>query len=401
MPFTPLALQTAEMIYYRPITAPPMLIEGILPSGLTVLSGDSKIGKSWLVLWLCLKSCKGEEVWGIPTRKQDVVYLALEDRESRIQKRMHLLTEDPPQNLYITFTCGKIGAELEDQIRDAIKEHPDTGVIFIDTLQKIREGMGGNANIYAKDYQDISSLKTIADDKGIGIVLVHHTKKERTGDDIFDDTSGSKAVQGASDTSLILRKDDRFGDMATLSITGRDVEDRQLRLKKNGVVWNLVEVLDREAIHREAIPPFLFKIAELVLNEGTYKGTISDLLKTIGETDLAPHVASKQIARFGGEVFSPLDLEVFSQRRATAREYTIRLRLSCDANDADDAKRRREKLASLRGDVIESSSTADGSDASTSLPETASQPSLASLPEPEKDNGFRDITPEDDVPFDI
>ena len=47
--------------------------------------------RSWMVLWLCLQISKGEPVWGIPTRKTDVVYLALEDREWRIQQRMQEL----------------------------------------------------------------------------------------------------------------------------------------------------------------------------------------------------------------------------------------------------------------------------------------------------------------------
>ena len=72
----------AETLYYKPLAHPRMLIDGILADGLAVMAGDSKIGKSWMVLWLCLQISKGEPVWGIPTRKTDVVYLALEDRES-------------------------------------------------------------------------------------------------------------------------------------------------------------------------------------------------------------------------------------------------------------------------------------------------------------------------------
>ena len=75
----------AETLYYKPLAHPRMLIDGILADGLAVMAGDSKIGKSWMVLWLCLQISKGEPVWGIPTRKTDVVYLALEDREWRIQ----------------------------------------------------------------------------------------------------------------------------------------------------------------------------------------------------------------------------------------------------------------------------------------------------------------------------
>ena len=64
----------AETLYYKPLAHPRMLIDGILADGLAVMAGDSKIGKSWMVLWLCLQISKGEPVWGIPTRKTDVVY---------------------------------------------------------------------------------------------------------------------------------------------------------------------------------------------------------------------------------------------------------------------------------------------------------------------------------------
>ena len=59
----------AETLYYKPLAHPRMLIDGILADGLAVMAGDSKIGKSWMVLWLCLQISKGEPVWGIPTRK--------------------------------------------------------------------------------------------------------------------------------------------------------------------------------------------------------------------------------------------------------------------------------------------------------------------------------------------
>ena len=63
----------AETLYYKPLAHPRMLIDGILADGLAVMAGDSKIGKSWMVLWLCLQISKGEPVRGIPTRKTDVV----------------------------------------------------------------------------------------------------------------------------------------------------------------------------------------------------------------------------------------------------------------------------------------------------------------------------------------
>ena len=40
----------AETLYYKPLAHPRMLIDGILADGLAVMAGDSKIGKSWMVL---------------------------------------------------------------------------------------------------------------------------------------------------------------------------------------------------------------------------------------------------------------------------------------------------------------------------------------------------------------
>ena len=112
----------AETLYFKPIDHPKMLIEGILSNGLAILSGDSKIGKSWMVLWFCLKLAKEEPIWGLPTAKTNVVYLALEDKDWRVQDRLQKLTGDPPNNLRLGFSCGKIGKKLELQIEDTLKD---------------------------------------------------------------------------------------------------------------------------------------------------------------------------------------------------------------------------------------------------------------------------------------
>ena len=131
-----LQLIDADTLYYKPLAHPKMLIDGVLSDGLAILAGDSKIGKSWMVLWLCLQISRGEAVWGLPTRKTDVVYLALEDREWRVQQRMQELTDSPPENLRFGFSCGQLGAELEGQIEDAVrfKARMDTEPGFLSEL---------------------------------------------------------------------------------------------------------------------------------------------------------------------------------------------------------------------------------------------------------------------------
>ena len=128
-----LQLIDADTLYYKPLAHPKMLIDGVLSDGLAILAGDSKIGKSWMVLWLCLQISRGEAVWGLPTRKTDVVYLALEDREWRVQQRMQELTEGAKHVLgwkspHYVYHCNQ-APSLKLLLRD-FKLSDDIGLRF-------------------------------------------------------------------------------------------------------------------------------------------------------------------------------------------------------------------------------------------------------------------------------
>ena len=362
----------AETLYYKPLEHPKMLIDGVLSDGLAIMAGDSKIGKSWMVLWMCLQISKGEPVWGLPTRKTDVVYLALEDREWRVQQRMQDLTDTPPDNLHFGFSCGQLGAELESQIEDVLKDYPSTGLLFIDTLQMVRDNVSAKVNAYAQDYKDLSSLKKIADNHGICIFVVHHTRKERDGGNIFNDMTGSTGIMGVADTGMILRKDDRFGDNATLCITGSDVEEKKLKMQMCGVKWEITEELSADDLRKERIPDFVFKVVDYLFEHRQFEGTVTELLAAVGNTELKPNVASKYLTRFYSEVFAPMGITYEYRKTAAAR--TINLALN-DGADGNDGLSGTERLASLRAK----------NDGRSSLPNSPSQSSFASWEEVDDD----------------
>ena len=362
----------AETLYYKPLEHPKMLIDGVLSDGLAIMAGDSKIGKSWMVLWMCLQISKGEPVWGLPTRKTDVVYLALEDREWRVQQRMQDLTDTPPENLHFGFSCGQLGAELESQIEDVLKDYPSTGLLFIDTLQMVRDNVSAKVNAYAQDYKDLSSLKKIADNHGICIFVVHHTRKERDGGNIFNDMTGSTGIMGVADTGMILRKEDRFGDNATLCITGRDVEEKKLKMQMCGVKWEITEELSADDLRKERIPDFVFKVVDFLFEHRQFEGTVTELLAAVGNTELKPNVASKYLTRFYSEVFAPMGITYEYRKTAAAR--TINLALN-DGADGNDGLSGTERLASLRAK----------NDGISSLPDSPSQSSFASWEEVDDD----------------
>ena len=55
----------------------------------------------------------------------------------------------------------------------------------------------------------VTPLKQLADRFGIAILVVHHTRKEKT-DDPFDRVSGSQGIAGTVDTLLVLTRDSRM-----------------------------------------------------------------------------------------------------------------------------------------------------------------------------------------------
>ena len=286
----------AETLLSTPMSKTMFIVDGLISQGVNVISGASKIGKSWLMLWLGLQVAQGNSIWGLPTLQCDVLYLSLEDTRRRIKDRLYNLTDSAPDNLYFAVTSGLIGGGLEEQITDFLTEHPATKLVIIDTLQKVRDSKGstGKAGMYGNDYDDISSIKRIANGFNIAILLVHHLRKLQDSDDPFNDVSGSTGIIGAADTNFILRRK-RSGNAATLLVSGRDVEYQELTLQFNDLVWELVERKNSEDIHINTVPykgghfaAFPPKLAETCILAGCPKGgVVLDPFFGSGTTGLA------------------------------------------------------------------------------------------------------------------
>ena len=150
---------TLQSTAYEPVS---FVVDDLLPQGLHLLAGAPKIGKSWLALWLCLCAAQGKPLWTFATHPCEALYLCLEDSFQRIQSRLFDLTEDAPPTLHFAVMSQQLHNGLVEQIEQFLKEHPQTRLIVIDTLQRIRT-VGNDANPYASDYRDIGVLKALAD----------------------------------------------------------------------------------------------------------------------------------------------------------------------------------------------------------------------------------------------
>ena len=327
--FEPIDAQTLSITPLPPVR---WLIPDLLPAGLALLAGASKSGKSWLCLWLGLQLAQGGEFWGRAVPARTVLYLCLEDTYARIQNRLFRLTEDTaPDRLYFQTACEGLGHGLEEQVEQFLAVRPDTGLVVIDTLQKVRTG-DVNGNVYACDYRDMSTLKSLADRHNIGILLVHHQRKDRT-DDPFDDISGSVALMGGADTSWVLRRR-RMSLNAQLHVTGRDMESRALDLRWADCRWELEHEETSEELARKAVPACVWAVADFVQRQKCWQGTATELLAAAGIADVQPNQLTRKLVEFYPTDLAPLGIRCENRRTASARQ----LRLWYDGDDADDDK---------------------------------------------------------------
>ena len=233
---------SAEELLSTPLPPVKWIIPDLLPAGLALFAGPSKAGKSWLTLWLCLQVAQGKPMWGREIEPHTVLYLSLEDTFNRLQKRLLQLvgSEEAPERLVMQTECSSIGQGLEEQLVSFIYQHPDTGLIVIDTLQKVRSSDQNNS-MYASDYKEISALKALADKYNVCILLIHHLRKLHD-DDPMNMISGSTGLSGAADSTFVLQKSSRLANIASLHCTGRDIPDRTLKLEldEDDHVWKLL-----------------------------------------------------------------------------------------------------------------------------------------------------------------
>lgn len=227
--FTLISAQDLQKADLPPIR---FIVAEILPQGLVLLTAPSKYGKSWFALDLCLSVSAGKPFLGFKTEQCGVLYIALEDSQRRLKARMNAILKDTPapQGFDYTTTAPTLDTGLENLLCEYITKNPNTGLIVVDVLQKVRSD-APTSNAYAADYADMTKFKRIADGFNIAVLILHHNRKMVDSNDPFNMISGTMGLMGASDTAYVLHREKRKDEETTLSITGRDVEMNAYKIK--------------------------------------------------------------------------------------------------------------------------------------------------------------------------
>jgi hypothetical protein len=226
------------------------IVPGILPEGLSILGGRIKLGKSWLMYDVSTAvAYGGHALSSIPVEQGDVLHLALEDGERRVQGRLRQMLGDveKPKRCELHETYARLDQGGLEEIDAWAKDKPNPRLVVIDTLVRVRRPRGGSEGWYEYDYQSVEPLKALADRYRMAVVVVHHLNKQIGAVDPFDLISGSNGLAACADSTLIL---DRDGQGVRLYGRGRDVEEFEKALSFDKVAGRWSILGEASEVHR-------------------------------------------------------------------------------------------------------------------------------------------------------
>jgi hypothetical protein len=235
-------MYTAPDVSTMELGVPRWAVEGIFPEGLTLFVGRSKIGKSWAAFQTAIAVAAGGRAFAkVPVDQGDVLYLALEDNLRRLKSRLRLLLGDepPPPRLQFATEWPDLASGGKELLGEWLRRRPDARLIIVDTLARMRGTPDPRGQAYYQDTAAIAALKSLGDQHGVSVMVVHHTRKQAA-EDRFDTISGTQGLMAAADATVMLERVRGSAD-AKLAITGRDVEDVELALQWEGhCAWTLM-----------------------------------------------------------------------------------------------------------------------------------------------------------------
>ncbi len=207
------------------------LIKDFLPIGTTLLVGPPKIGKSYFVLHLMSR---------ILEQDKGAFYYAGEDDARRLKLRLNQLGLEKGEALFHPGRTAPLGTNPIGTIRSILSQKNNVKAAFIDTMHHILPRLNKSRD-YESYVHDLKPWSELAVSLNKSILMVHHTRKENNEADSnpYNSILGSQGIMASFDNIMMMKKTSD-GKSTVLNIIGKDVEEKEYRLKKTHVGWEIV-----------------------------------------------------------------------------------------------------------------------------------------------------------------
>lgn len=159
----------------------------------------------------------------------EALYLALEDSARRLQartrtlQRIHGLVDDDIRGFRHALDAPRMDRGLDAVLVDHMDRYPDTRLVVIDVLARVRRPRNPSEGMYDWDYMTTGAFRELAAQyPALAIILVHHANK--SGDDGLTAVSGTHGLAAGADNVLTIM---RTANGPELHIHGRDIADSE------------------------------------------------------------------------------------------------------------------------------------------------------------------------------
>jgi hypothetical protein len=254
------------------------VVDRMLTSGLAILGGRPKQGKSFLALQFALAVGAGKEVLGRTTERGHVLYVGLEDGPRRLAQRIGQLGGGADADVALATTWRPLNRGGAQDLEGYILERSPR-LIVIDTLARAYAGK--------LDWNDVGAvtgalggIQRMAIEHDLAVVVIDHTRKPGVLEgDLVDDVMGSTGKTAVADTVIGLAR--KRGESAgRLRVVGRDIDDVDIALLFEGGRWKLdstggVKPDSLRGLLLAAVEELgAATLAHLVVHTGKNKGTV-------------------------------------------------------------------------------------------------------------------------------
>lgn len=254
---------------------PEFIVDGMIPAGLTFLSGAPKTRKSFLALQLAAAVANGSNFLGRTTKRCAVLYLDLEGSKSRAAHRAEKMSVPVPKTVYIANNVAhKLANGLVQDLQAMISQKPEIRLIIIDTYGRARgQFRAGGGNAYDCDISLLEPLQRFAITAQVAVLCVHHDRKGAAfAADSFERLSGTMGISGSADAVLnLIASGKRFDGKATLEFCPRDARggEMQIAFDEHRNEWRYEGEYNEDPL-QSPVCRFLIENAPLENREGNF-----------------------------------------------------------------------------------------------------------------------------------
>lgn len=283
---------TAAQLLAHPPSKPEMIIDGMLPVGLSYLAGRPKSGKSLLAGQIARAvTDDSADLFGLEVRHGPVLYIDLENSKWRIYDRFlkgGLCIGPGADRLHFILDWNQGNRTLFLELLDEI----EPVLAVIDVWAKFRAPIDTKADRYEFEGQELSWLHDTANQRDMAILGVGHRTKFDDPNDPFTNFAGSTAITAGVDTALAFSKVPGDTCLRELQMRGRDTGDESWivrideRLNCTKVCSGEQLVTDDQAHYLKTMGSKIWQQAALAQELGVSKQAVSKMLARLGEKGL-------------------------------------------------------------------------------------------------------------------